>query len=103
MMQLLQHKTGSRRQRGIAMIIALFLVVIALLVAIAVLANTTNSANSSLSVQTKNGAFNAAETGLNTAIYQIDANNTIGSGTLNQGPLGAYTYNWEDVWNNLGK
>ena len=98
-----QMKKGSARQRGFAMVLALFLVLLALVIVGAVLASTSNSATSTLSVQTKNQTFNAAETGLYTALYKIDTNKSIASGTKSTGPVDGYTYNWEVVNNNLGK
>ncbi|MDQ6824928.1 MAG: hypothetical protein M3007_05625 [Candidatus Eremiobacteraeota bacterium] len=97
-----KKKNGFCRQRGLAMILALFFVLLALVIVTAVLASTSNSATNSLSVQTKNQTFNAAETGLYTALYKIDANKSIASGTKNTGVVGGYTYNWEVVKNNLG-
>jgi Tfp pilus assembly protein PilX len=100
-MRLMQRKNTFSNERGIALIAALFLVVITLVVALAVLANTSISASNSLSVQTKNQAFNAAETGLDTAIYKIDTNNSIASGSTGSATVSGYTYHWEVVQNNI--
>jgi uncharacterized protein (UPF0333 family) len=98
-----QPKKRSRGERGLAMILTLFLVVVSFSIVVAVLASSMNSAAGSLSVQTKNQTFNAAETGLHAAIYQIDANNSISSGSQGTGTVDGYTYNWEVVQNQLGK
>jgi hypothetical protein len=85
------------------MLIALFFVVIALLVALAVLDNSSFSADDALSVQAKNQTFDAAEAGLNVAIWQIDQNNIIPSGTTSTCPstVNGYTCTWEVVYNGL--
>ena len=103
MFEFAKKKNGSSQQRGFAMILALFFVLLALVIVGAVLASTSNSATSSLGVQTKNQTFNAAETGLYTALYNVDANKLIASGTTSTGTVDGYTYNWEVVKNNLGK
>jgi hypothetical protein len=92
-----------RERRGMVMVIALFFVVITLLVAVAVLDNAAFSANDALNVQTKNQTFNAAEAGLNVAMFQLDQNNAIASGnpTPCASPLVGYTCTWEVVLNRL--
>jgi len=85
------------------MILALFFVLLALVIVGAVLASTSVSATSTLGVQTKNQTFNAAEAGLYTALYQIDASKSLASGTTNTGTVDGYTYHWEVVKNNLGQ
>ena len=92
-----------RERRGIVMVIALFFVVIVLLVAVAVLDNASFSANDALNVQTKNQTFNAAEAGLNVAMWQLDQNNGISSGVATPcaSPLIGYTCTWEVVLNRL--
>ena len=101
MPKLEQPTRPSRHQRGLAMILTLFLIVISLSIVVAVLASTMNAANGSLSVQTKNQTFNTAETGLHAAIYQLDANNAIASGSTGTGTVNGYTYSWEVVKNQL--
>ena len=66
---------SNRRQRGIAMIMALVFVAVMLFVALAVFAHTTNAAATLSGMGLKTGAFNAAEAGFNKAI-----------GTLNNAP-----------------
>jgi hypothetical protein len=82
------------------LIITLFAIMLCLVVAVAILGSVTSSANSSLSVQTKNETFDAAETGLDTALYQLDGNHSL-SGSAQTGTVHGYTYNWEVVTNNL--
>lgn len=103
MFEFLRRQHPAKRQGGFAMILALFFVLLALVIVGAVLASTSLSATNSLSVQTKNQTFNAAETGLYTALYKIDANKSIASGTTSTSTVDGYTYNWEVVKNNLGK
>src|SRR5215467_3415006 len=91
----------SSQQRGVAMIVALFLIFIVVVIAVGALESVSNSARNSLGVQTKNQTFNTAETGLDTAIYKIDTNNNIASGSSGSGTASSYTYNWEVVQNNL--
>lgn len=92
-----------KAQRGVLMVIALFIVVIVLLVAVALLTNSSYSANDALNVQTKNQTFDAAEAGLNVAQWQLDQNNNIASGTLSTCPsrVNGYTCTWEVVLNRL--
>ena len=96
-----QRRSGSAQQRGLAMIMVLFLILLALVVTLAVLANAGTSASSTLSVQTKNQTFNAAETGLDAAIYNLDANHGIADGTKDTGTVDGYTYTWEVIKNNV--
>ena len=95
----------SGKQRGSALIIALFIAVMLLLVAVAVLTNTSYSANTTLSIHTKNQTFDAAEAGLNVAQYQLDQNLNAPNGTSGSGPSAilGYTYNWKIVDNELSK
>src|SRR5215467_410430 len=89
--------------RGMVMIIALFMVVIVLLVALAILTNASYSANDALGVQTKNQTFDAAEAGLNVAMWQIDQNNFTPAGvpTTCAAPVNGYTCTWDVVYNGL--
>lgn len=102
MTQHVRSSKASRGQRGLAMILTLLLVLVALTITVAILASTANSANNTLSVQTKNQTFNAAEAGLETAVYQIDANNSISSGSTSSQSVNGYTSHWEVVKNNVG-
>ena len=88
-------------QRGSALVIALFMVVILLLVSVAVLTNTSYSAQTTLSIQTKNQTFDAAETGLNVAQYYLDQSLSSPSGTGNTGAVLGYVYHWEIVDNEI--
>jgi len=92
-----------RSQRGVALITALFLVVIVMLVSIVVLTNSSYSANDALGVQTKNQTFDAAESGLNYAQWEVDQNPGTASGASGQVPstINGYTANWEVVANDL--
>jgi len=96
--------SGTRRShRGMVMIISLFMVVIVLLVALAILTNASYSANDALSVQTKNQTFDAAEAGLNVAMWQIDQNNFTPADvpTTCSAPVNGYTCTWDVVYNGL--
>ena len=86
-----------------ALVMALFLMVIVLLVAIALLNNSSYSANDALSVQTKNQTFDAAEAGLNIAQWQLNENNGIAAGTPTACPstINGYSCTWEVVANRL--
>jgi hypothetical protein len=86
-----------------ALVMALFIMVIVLLVAIALLDNATYSANDALSVQTKNQTFDAAEAGLNVAQWQLNENNNIASGSTATcaNAINGYTCTWEVVLNRL--
>ena len=97
------RSNARTNQRGILMVVALFIVVIVLLVAVALLTNSSYSANDALSVQTKNQTFDAAEAGLNVAQWQIDQNNNIASGNATACPsrVNGYTCTWEVVLNRL--
>ena len=90
----LSTSRAFRKERGSSLIIALFLVVVLLLVAVAVLTNTSYSANSTLSMQTKNQTFDAAEAGLNDAQYNLDQNLHAPNGTSGTSTVLGYTYNW---------
>lgn len=92
------QKTAS--QRGISMIIALFIVVMLFLVSLAVLSSTSDSASNVLSIQTKNQTLDTAEAGANVAQWNLDQNSfaSNGSGT---GTINAYTYTWMIVDNEL--
>ena len=92
-----------RGQRGMALIIALFMVVIALMVAAAILTNASYASNNALGVQTKNQTFDAAEAGLNVAQWQLDQNNFAASGVPSacSSPVNGYTCTWEIVYNGL--
>jgi len=94
---------GLGAQRGVALITALFLVVIVLLIAVAVLTNSSYSASNALSVQTKDRTFNAAESGLDYAQWQLDQNSGAAAGSWAQVPsaVNGYTANWEIVANRL--
>jgi hypothetical protein len=85
------------------MIIALFMVVIVLLVALAILTNASYSASDALGVQTKNQTFDAAEAGLNVAMWQIDQDNFTPAGvpTTCSAPVNGYTCTWDVVYNGL--
>lgn len=87
-------------ERGVSMIIALFIVVMLFLVGVAVLTNTSYSASNVLSIQTKNQTFDAAEAGANVAQWKLDQNSSAanGSGT---GTINGYTYTWIIVDNEL--
>jgi PilX N-terminal len=93
----------SRSQHGFALIMVLFIVVVLLLVAVAVLTNSSYSANDSLSVQTKNQTFDAAEAGLNVAQWDLDENLSAADGTRDTSTLtvDGYRYHWEIVGNRL--
>src|SRR5579872_1839178 len=90
-----------RLERGFMLVMTLLFLLLVLLVAVALLATTTNAASSSFQVQTKDQAFNAAETGLNAAIYQLQNNRSLASGTTGSGSVKGYAYNWEVVQNSL--
>lgn len=92
-----------REQRGMVLIVALFMVVIVLMVAAAVLTNSTLAADNALSVQTKNQTFDAAEAGLNVAQWQLDQNNFAPAGVPSacSSPINGYTCTWEIVYNGL--
>src|SRR5579872_3222756 len=90
-----------RSQRGISIIVALFVVMLLLLVAVAVLTNTSYSASNVLSIQTKNQTFDAAEAGVNVAQWQLDQNPNAASGTGGSSKVNGYTYNWSIVENQL--
>jgi len=92
-----------RGERGMVLVIALFMVVIVMLVAVALLENASYAANDALSVQTKNQTFDAAEAGLNVAVWQIDQDNLIASGnpTPCSSPVNGYSCKWEVVYNGL--
>jgi len=92
-----------RSQRGVALITALFLVVIVMLVAVVVLTNSSYSAGDALSVQTKNQTFDAAESGLEYAQWTIDQSPGTAGGAGGQVPssINGYTANWEVVANDL--
>ena len=94
-----------RGQRGLVLIIALFMVVIVLMVAGAVLVNASDSAGDALGVQTKNQTFDAAEAGLNVAMWTLDQNNFAPAGTPTActSPVNGYTCTWEIVYNGLNK
>lgn len=70
-----------QRKRGIALLLSIFVVAIVLAVALAVLGHAINSATSTSGVQMKNGAFDAAEAGLNQAIFALDVDKTLAPGT----------------------
>jgi hypothetical protein len=92
------HRTARRRnQRGVSLIIVLFLVVMLVLVAAGVLSNSSYSANDALNVQTKNETFNAAEAGLNVAVWNLDQNLSATSSGSNT--IDGYTYTWS-IWSN---
>lgn len=97
-----QRSQGNSTRRGFAMVLALFLMLLVMVVVVAVLANTSTSATSTLSIQTKNETFNAAETGMDAAIYQVDASKSIASGSSSTGTVSGYNYTWEVVQNNIG-
>jgi len=88
-----------RRQRGVALVLVLFVVLILLLVAAGVLSNSAYSANDALSVQAKNETFNAAEAGLNVAQWELDQNLT--STASGSGFVGKYRYHWAIAANQL--
>jgi hypothetical protein len=90
-----------REQRGLALILVLFVVVALLLIAVAVLTNSSFTANDALSVGTKMQTFDAAEAGLNVAQWQIDQNQGAASGSTGTGTVNGYTYTWEIVSNQL--
>lgn len=83
------------------LVIALFFLMVVMLVAVAILETTRSAANNALNVQTKDQTFNAAETGVETSIFQLDANNLTASGASGTGALRGYGYSWEVVQNNL--
>jgi hypothetical protein len=83
------------------MVMVLLMILLGLVVAITVMANVMSSASSTLSVQTKDETFNAAETGVDHALYQLDANHSL-TGVGTPGTVDGYTYNWEIVKNNIG-
>lgn len=89
----------SHRQRGISLIIVLFIVVMLVLVAAGVLSNSSYSANDALNVQTKNQTFNAAEAGLNVALWTLDQN--LASSSSGSNTVDGYTYDWAISANNL--
>jgi len=93
------RKTNRRSERGISILVALFIVVMLLLVAIAVLSNSSYSASNVLSIQTKNQTFDAAEAGVNVAQFKLDQNTALASGTNGTGSVNGYTYTWY-VWSN---
>ncbi len=73
-------RSSRANDRGVTLVIVLFILVILALVAAGVLTNTRYSANNSLSVQTKNQTFDAAEAGVNLAEWTLDQASATTSG-----------------------
>lgn len=93
---------SNRRERGFAMVLTLFIVVLLLAVGIVLLTNVQNVASDTLNTEQKNQALNAAEAGLNAAIDLLDRVPTTGDGakgssTMPQG----YSYTYTVVANNF--
>ena len=95
-------KSGKTRskQRGFALILAIFVIGLLLVASMLMLSNSQFSASNAVSTEQKNQAFNAAEGGLDHAMEVLDLNSLTPSGTTT-GPLpnnSSYTYT---ITNNL--
>jgi hypothetical protein len=87
-------------QRGFAMVFALFIVMLMLVIGLAMLAVSQSSSTDTRNMESKQGSFNAAEAGLDTAIDNLDT--SLGFSTLQTSSslTNGYTFTYS-VYNNL--
>lgn len=89
-MHAIDRLNTRRNGRGIALILVLLFVVLLLIMAIGVLFVANAAAGNTSNVQDKNQAFNAAETGLNTALDTLD--NASAATACAGGTVNSHTY-----------